>query len=83
MDYKHFKDIFERTLTVDSISQAIGCGTGTVLCSNEGGYYIDNLDDYFGEDDTVEVPTELAEQVIAQPGVSSMVVRGVKVFMIS
>ena len=83
MDYKHFNELFNsEELTVDNISRAIALETKTVLCLNKDGYYIDVLDDYLGEDDTIDVPTDIAKQVIALPGITSKTVKGIKVFQI-
>lgn len=85
MDYTEFNKLFEDAvldgLTVNNIRQAIN-GTGTVLCLNKDGYYIDNLDDFFGEDDTIDVSTEIAEQVTALPGITSKMFKGIKIFQI-
>lgn len=84
MTYKHFKDLFDADelgeLTADKIHQAITGEEAVVLCLNKDGYYIDNLDEYFGEDDTIDVPTKMAEQVIALPGICTRTIKGVKVF---
>ena len=82
MNYKQFNELFDSELTVANISRAIAIKTKTVLCLDKDGYYIDNLDNCFGEDDTIDVPTEIAEQVIALPEITSKTIRGVKVFQI-
>lgn len=54
MNYSKFAKLFdENKITVDIVRQTID--SETVLCLNDEGYYIDNLDDHFGEDDTIDV----------------------------
>ena len=83
MNYKFFKELFDDdNLTPGKISQAIVSETGTVLCINDEGYYLDNLDDFFGEDDTIDVPTDIAIQITSHPAIVSKLHRGIRIFQI-
>lgn len=65
-EYALFKGLYRHKLTASRIIDAISDEGITALCRNRNGYYIDNLDEFFGKDDVIDVPTEMAQEVIAK-----------------
>ncbi len=78
--YALFNGLCRHELTAERIIDAISDEGITALCRNRDGYYIDNLDEFFGEDDTIDVPEQMAQEIIAGPCIRSTKRAGIMVY---